>query len=521
MKKTDFFIRIPSSALAIGNEKKLTVEEINLFAWLQTMINWIDFPKQKYYVSCDLNLLAKTLKLNVNNLSREKKKIKQNLASLQKKGYLNFVETEFKTLEIELFINQDDVKAKPKFANKEMKYAGFTMIPISFLNQVKTKYDITILALVILRSGLENYQITRSEWAEVLEVSVKTAVEVVNGCELVETTIGKYVSENRQEANTYKLKGDSNTETLQDETFIDSDLKKVNVNKQSKKVDDSPIKRMHSQINDPQVVNDFETFEKLVDFNKKMDSESYLVYLETEDFKLKEFAERKIKKMRDSEKSKKILEKIISGAYSIKNNREIKKARDTFGTKTHFEAELKMYTDLRMMNEITSTEYKEMESYAREQLNNLENDIKPIQFDKWQKKVKTTENQNTLEISSEDIMIQDVDELSLKDESYDTDFDIDSLKNLIKAEFKGEDIIDNMLKNISDERVKYNKELFKEIQDFKTEMSLYAYEVILTTDDGKLREYGVRKLQNNIEMCLNLDKRYKQKYRKKKSATIK
>lgn len=514
---TELFVKIPSSALAIGSDKKLTVEEINLFAWLQTMINWLDFQKRIYHISCDLNLLVKVLGLNKNNLSRGKNKVIENLISLQEKGYLGFIETDYKTLEISLNIEQGDVKAKPKFTNKEMKYAGFIKIPISYLNRVETKYDITILALVVLRNGLENYQITRSEWQEVLEVSVKTAVEVVNKCDLVETKIGKYISQNRQEANTYILKGNINTETLQDDTVINSDLKKVNANKEVKNKNDNALKRMHSQVKDQKIVDDFEIFEKLVDYNKKMDSEAYLIYLETEDSKLIEFTERKIDKMNNHEQSKKILDKIISGAHSIKRNREIKKERETFGTKRYFEAELKMYTNLLMMDDITNVEYSEMESYLREQLKNLEDSINPVQFEEWKKIVKLTENKGLLEASqeydeTEEITNKNVDWLNLKEDS--DDIDTSSLKKSIEEVYNGDIIFDKMLKKITDKRVMYNKELLKEIQDFNTEMSLYAYEIYMTTQDGQLRKYGKEKLNNDVNMYYNLDMKYRQKHKK-------
>lgn len=561
---TELFVKIPSSALAIGSDKKLTVEEINLFAWLQTMINWLDFRKKHYHISCDLNLLVKVLGLNKNNLSRGKNKVMENLISLKEKGYLSFEETEYKTLEIKLHIKQDDVKAKPNFANKEMKYAGFIKIPISSLNKVKTKYDITIVALVVLRSGLGNYQITRSEWQEVLDVSVKTAVEVVNKCDLVETRIGKYVSENRQEANTYILKENSNTETLQDEFVIDNNLKKAKSNKKSKKTEDNFVTRMHHQITDPKVVDDFETFEKLVDFNKKMDSEAYLVYFESDDSKLIELTDRKIEKMKNSEQARKKLEQIISGAHSIRHNQKIKKESETFGTRVYFEAELKMYTDLIKMDEITITEYNEMESYVREQLNNLKNDIKPIKFGEWQKNVEITEPKISVEVSSKDeeLIIQEVEEISindkeedsefdevslkdeeeyfefgevslkdkeeyfdfdkvrLKDESEDIEFDISSLKRRAKEESKEVIMFDNMLKKITDKRVKHDKELLKEIQDFDTEMSLNAYEIYMTTDDGQLRLYGRAKLENDVEKYQNLDKKYRQKHKGKKLEMI-
>lgn len=41
-----------------------------------------------------------------------------------------------------------------------------------------------------------------------------------------------------------------------------------------------------------------------------------------------------------------------------------------------------------------------------------------------------------------------------------------------------------MLKKMIDKRVIYNKKLLKEIQGFKIEMSLYVYEIYMTTEDG-------------------------------------
>ncbi|MGL5684481.1 MAG: hypothetical protein ACRCXQ_01655 [Vagococcus fluvialis] len=519
----ELFIQIPSSALAMGSDKKLTVEEINLFAWLQTMITWLDFGDKNYHISCDLDLLVKVLGLNKNNLSRGKKKVRENLISLQKKGYLSFIETDYKTLEIKLKIKQDDVKVKPNFANKEMNYKGFIKIPISLLNQVKTKYDITIIALVVYRGGLKTYQITRSEWGEVLDVSVKTAVDVVNKCKLVETTIGKYISENRQEANTYNIKMDNDNVNLQDETIIDSNLQEVSRNKQSKKEENGAIENMHRKIKDPKVVENFDLFKKLVDFGTKLDSDAYLVYLETEDLELKEYTERKIEKMKSSDKGEIILEKIIRGAHEVRRSRELKKNRETFGTKAYFEEKRKESINAYQMGLISGEEYEQYNKYVDEQLENLEEGIEVTKFEGFEfEREKFEEEKEEKFIEEIDVkdtngkQVEDkIDFFSLKEENEDKIFSIDGLKKKMKSMSKNEDMIDNMLKKISDERVKYDKQLFKEMQDYGVKMSLYAYEIYMTTDDGVLRKYAQKKLNQNPSMHIELDKAYREKILKR------
>ena len=52
-----------------------------------------------------------------------------------------------------------------------------------------------------------------------------------------------------------------------------------------------------------------------------------------------------------------------------------------------------------------------------------------------------------------------------------------------------------MMKNVSDEVVKYDKVLFREIQDTNVLMTQRAYNIIRNTDDGALRKMGISKME--------------------------
>ena len=71
----------------------------------------------------------------------------------------------------------------------------------------------------------------------------------------------------------------------------------------------------------------------------------------------------------------------------------------------------------------------------------------------------------------------------------------DEEENILEEMFKGDKIIESMMKNVSDKAVKYDKVLFKEIQDTSVLMTQRAYNIIRTTEDGALREMGINKMK--------------------------
>lgn len=71
----------------------------------------------------------------------------------------------------------------------------------------------------------------------------------------------------------------------------------------------------------------------------------------------------------------------------------------------------------------------------------------------------------------------------------------DEEEDIIEEMFKGDKIIESMMKNVSDVAVKYDKVLFREIQDTTVLLTQRAYNIIRTTEDGALRQMGINKIE--------------------------
>lgn len=71
----------------------------------------------------------------------------------------------------------------------------------------------------------------------------------------------------------------------------------------------------------------------------------------------------------------------------------------------------------------------------------------------------------------------------------------DEEEELLDETLKSNKIIDSIMKNISDEVVKNDITLFREIQDASVFMTQRAYNIIKTTEDGVLRQLGMNKIK--------------------------
>ena len=101
----------------------------------------------------------------------------------------------------------------------------------------------------------------------------------------------------------------------------------------------------------------------------------------------------------------------------------------------------------------------------------------------WEKKVK------------EQVVANDDNEVVTSGLEFESVVPFDEEESILDEMFKGDKIIESMMKNVSDERVKYDKVLFREIQDTHVLLTQRAYNIIVTTDDGALRKMGLSKME--------------------------
>lgn len=71
----------------------------------------------------------------------------------------------------------------------------------------------------------------------------------------------------------------------------------------------------------------------------------------------------------------------------------------------------------------------------------------------------------------------------------------DEEESILERMFKGDKIIESMMKNVLDKDVKNDTTLFREIQDTSVLMTQRAYNIIRTTEDGALRQMGINKIE--------------------------
>lgn len=307
------FIQIPN-VFFIDGELKLTPEELYIYSYIKS--NELYLFRNSTNISIDLLASQVTMRKKVD---QNKNLIKKLLKQLNDKEVISINNVSVDNIKNNILLN---IEYQPMayYSNFSEKYKnGFEQIPLDVLYSVNELKEIQkanyfyVLAYILKNKKSKN-QISYYEWASILGVNDKTAIEIIDSManlNLIERYIGSYyLNENeqvRQEINKYHVITET-FETVKEEV--------------------QPIQEkepLHSVEVQEKEENKEERSHNWYVANSRLTDDDFYIYLTTQDEKLKEHCDRRIKAISKTDKGRSLVMALKGKAESIINKREMEK----------------------------------------------------------------------------------------------------------------------------------------------------------------------------------------------------
>lgn len=285
------FIKCYNSFADYSSQYKLTQDEFYIYCYLYTNRTYEE------YVLTSVDLIHQTLNIFFSNKESSNKKIIMNcLLNLKQKGIISFEADQFKN-NTALYITFREIEAK-----------GFEGISYEKFRSFKNATDCYIYFCVARYQKLNGFEASYNEWANVLDVSRKTAIEIIeNVCKrgIIYKKIGEYTDEEirsnqkKQEKNRYYIQKVEQKENVANKSATSS---KENV----QTVQENDI----TNANNEQEQREHNWYVK----GSQLTANDFYIYLTTNDEKLKKQAEARINAIKKNEKGKYVVESLLKEA---------------------------------------------------------------------------------------------------------------------------------------------------------------------------------------------------------------
>lgn len=286
------FIKCYNSFADYSSQYKLTQDEFYIYCYLYTNRTYEE------YVLTSVDLIHQTLNISFSSKESSNKKIIMNcLLNLKQKGIISFEADQFKN-NTALYITFNEIEAK-----------GFEGISYEKFRSFKNATDCYIYFCVARYQKLNGFEASYNDWASVLNVSRKTAIEIIEDvCKrgIIYKEIGGYTDEEirsnqkKQEKNRYYIQKVEQKENVavKPATSSDNNVQVVQENNTTNTANEQEETREH---------NWYEN-------NSLLDENDMYIYLTTNDKKLKQIAEKRIKALEKSEQGRYVVEQLRSKA---------------------------------------------------------------------------------------------------------------------------------------------------------------------------------------------------------------
>lgn len=293
------------NSFAYSSQYKLTQDEFYIYCYLYTNRTYEE------YVLTSVDLIHQTLNISFSNKESSNKKIIMNcLLNLKQKGIISFEADQFKN-NTALHITFNEIEAK-----------GYEGISYEKFRSFKNATDCYIYFCVARYQKLNGFEASYNDWVSVLNVSRKTAIEIIEDvCKrgIIYKEIGRYTDEEirsnqkKQEKNRYYIQkveqkenvanksATSSKETVQ--TVQENDITNAN-NEQEQREHNWYVKGSQLTAND------------------------LYIYLTTNDEKLKKQAEARINAISKNEKGKYIVKSLLGKAQEKVKDEKRKAERE-------------------------------------------------------------------------------------------------------------------------------------------------------------------------------------------------
>ncbi|WP_031408024.1 hypothetical protein [Geobacillus vulcani] len=286
------FIKCYNSFADYSSQYKLTQDEFYIYCYLYTNRTYEE------YVLTSVDLIHQTLNISFSNKEYSNKKIIMNcLLNLKQKDIISFEADQFKNNNA-LYITFNEIEAK-----------GYEMLSYEKFRSFKNATDCYIYFCVARYQKLNGFEASYNEWANVLGVSRKTAIEMIEDAvqrKIIFKETGTYTDEmvedrqqKKQEKNRYYIQKVEQKENVavKSATSSKENVQTVQENNTTNTTNEQEQREHNWYIKDSQLTaNDF------------------YIYLTTNDEKLKKQAEFRINAISKNDKGKYIVDSLMKEA---------------------------------------------------------------------------------------------------------------------------------------------------------------------------------------------------------------
>jgi len=287
------FIKCYNSFADYSSQYKLTQDEFYIYCYLYTNRTYEE------YVLTSVDLIHQTLNISYSNKESSNKKIIMNcLLNLKQKGIISFEADQFKN-NTALYITFKEIEAK-----------GFESISYEKFRSFKNATDCYIYFCVARYQKLNGFEASYNDWASVLGVSRKTAIEMIESvCKrgIIYKEIGEYTDEEirsnqkKQEKNRYYIQKVEQKEKDVTETSATSSKETVQIVQENDTTNTA---------NEQEETREHNWYVK----GSQLTANDFYIYITTNDEKLKKQAEARINAISKNEKGKYIVESLMKEA---------------------------------------------------------------------------------------------------------------------------------------------------------------------------------------------------------------
>lgn len=300
------FIKCYNSFADYSSQYKLTQDEFYIYCYLYTNRTYEE------YVLISVDLIHQTLNISFSNKESSNKKIIMNcLLNLKQKGIISFEADQFKN-NTALHITFNEIEVK-----------GYEGISYEKFRSFKNATDCYIYFCVARYQKLNGFEASYNDWASVLNVSRKTAIEIIEDvCKrgIIHKEIGGYTDE---EIRSNQKKQEKNRYYIQKVEQKEKDVAKQ-VTTSSKETVQTVQENNTTNTNNEQEQREHNWYVK----GSQLTANDFYIYLTTNDEKLKKQAEARINAISKNEKGKYIVESLMREAQEKVKDEKRKAERE-------------------------------------------------------------------------------------------------------------------------------------------------------------------------------------------------
>ena len=329
------FVQIPNKMFAdTNNDEKLVYVKL-----LQSqMVGYLDKDNRTTITTVPMLVML----LGWSEGTRSNKRVETALNGLKEKGYINFDSSKkVFVVSINKWNNQEKYELDVDWKENNVTFSGHTQIKYSVIDNLLENKDFTLYAYAEYRTMKKHqYRICYEEWGMVLDMTGRNAYNIIENSEvIIKVSHGYNKNTKKQETNSYltfdkaelaeetskkptyeaqdepekvtePVVEETTEDVIEDEKVEETVSEKISaedakeIKEQTQKMfGTTMMDNIFKSMNDPKI-DTLDKAREVQDFNYKMSAEIYNIIKNTDDYKVREYGEKKLKSEVFKEKHK-------------------------------------------------------------------------------------------------------------------------------------------------------------------------------------------------------------------------